>query len=529
MIIKSSVPPQKRSKNKSTKISSLLKTALLAATLLVCKATAASAVSFSNQRSVEATGSTPFQTAVDLQINDASNIYVVDGINNTLEVFDTSIWFLPLAITQENLLPNASSNLSESLGNIYFLDGINNTLQVLDTSSGFVPPAQNSAQTFTEAAFPPASQGLNKTYLIDDFNQSLQFSTSDPGTTVTSGRRNGLITPPRLDSENVYIADGFNNTLQITAPEGTGSLGNSGNIADSAITLLADFFQGPSGAEDIDIAELLPQVESVASGELFANSLSPQEAQAIFSAIAQGPFATEGLSTEEIIDSIGNSNRQLGWLKSLTAESDSDSGAESFLLQREVATGDWEVTSAVQVTAGDSEDIYIVDGFNSRLQVTHTAEGTLFTDSGSGLSSTGNFYLVDGVNNTVEASDAPAAVQALFEGGQSGSGLGRPLMLSDLMRQLNLTAESDQDYFQINGINNTLELFNKAGNLISLDSYTATELGSGIALDGQGNVYVLNGINNRVRGLTNQPIPEKNSLFGLALCLVVLYRLKAAR
>lgn len=501
----------------------VLQTVLLAATFLVCEATAAAAVSFSNQRSVEAVGETPFQTSVDLQINDAANIYVVDGINNTLEVFDTSIWFLPLAMTQSNL-PSASSELAEVSGKVYFLDGINNTLQVLDTRSGFVPEVQKSSE-----AAASQNNAQNKTYLIDDFNQSFQLTPDNPGVTSTSGRRNGLITPPTLDSENFYIADGFNNTLQIAAPGNSSDLGDLGNIETSAIALLSNFFNGPSGPEDIELADLLPQIASIASGELLPDDLSEQEAQAVYSAISQGPFAAEDLSTEEIIDSIGNPERQLGWIKSLMAEGNLAEGTESFSLKRDVDTGNWKVGSAIQVTADDSEDVYIVDGFNSRLQVTHTSEGTLFTDSGSGKSSTGNFYLVDGINNTVEVSDASKELQALFSGGEPGRGLGQPLELSSLMRSLNLTAQGDEDYFQLNGINNAIELFNQAGERISLEGYDAAKLGSGIAMDGQGNVYVLNGINNRVRGLTNQTIPEKNSLLGLLLCLGLLYRLKVTR
>ncbi len=520
MLIKSWKSYRRQTKNKTTKARGVLQAFLLAATFLVCEATAAAAVSFSNQRSVEAVGDTPFQTSVDLQINDAANIYVVDGINNTLEVFDTSIWFLPLAM-DSNALKAESSDLSKVLGKVYFLDGINNTLQVLDTRSGFVPEIQKTSEVTTAAQ--------NKTYLVDDFNQSFQRSNDAPGLISTSGRRNGLIAPPTLDAQNFYIADGFNNTLQIAAPGNSSDLGQSGNIEPSAIALVSQFFNGPTGQADIDLASLLPQIASIANGDLLSDSLSEQDAQAIFSLISQGPFENEDLSAEEIIDSIGNPDRQLGWIKSLTAEGNSTEGSETFSLQRDVETGNWKVGSAIQVTADDSEDVYIVDGFNSRLQVTHTSEGTLFTDSGSGKSSSGNFYLVDGVNNTVEVSDTSRALQALFKGGQPGGGLSQPLELSALMRQLNLTAQSDEDYFQVNGINNAIELFNRAGERISLEGYGATELGSGIAMDGQGNVYVLNGINNRVRGLTNQTVPEKSSLLGLLACLIVMCRLKAGR
>ena len=90
MLLKSWTSYKQQIKRKS-KLSILL----LATTFLFCEAKAVEAVSFGTRRTVESNGETAFQTATDLQIDDASNIYVVDGINNTLEVFDTSIWFLP--------------------------------------------------------------------------------------------------------------------------------------------------------------------------------------------------------------------------------------------------------------------------------------------------------------------------------------------------------------------------------------------------------------------------------------------------
>ena len=411
---------------------------------------------------------------------------------------------------------------SKALGKVYYLDGINNTLQVLDTRSGFLPESEKSLNT--------APPDPSKTYLIDDFNQSFQLSADAPGVTSTSGKRNGLITPPKLTAENFYIADGFNNALQVSASKDASTeLGKQGDIPSASLTLLADFFGGARQAEDVKLAELLPQVEKIASGELFSNELSAAEAQALFNEISQGPFNSESISAEEIIDNIGNPDRQLGWVKSLTAQENLAEGTEIFSLQRDVATENWKIGSSIQVSANDSEDVYIVDGFNSRLQVTRTSEGVLFTDSGSSKTSAGNFYLVDGINNAVEVSDAPDLIQTLFEGGQPANGLSQPLTLSSLVRQLNLEAKEDEDYLQVNGINNALELFTRSGQQIPLERYSTAKLGKGIAVDGDGNVYILNGINNRIRGLTTQSVPEKGSLVGLVFLGLCLYRLKAAR
>lgn len=505
------------------KIASGLRFCLPALAFLICEATAASAVSLTNRRTVNQFGGTSFQTSADLQIDQASNIYVVDGINNTLEVFDTSIWFLPTP-NGPTLKPAQGLSSSEVPGKVYFLDGINNTLQVIDTRSGFVPGSTPE----TKQPVQTAASHLGKTYFVDDFNQSIQRSLDTPGIVSTSGRRNGLVTPPVLASENLYIADGFNNTLQLSASVDTpNELGQIGQIEGSALTLLANFFQGNSGSPDIAIEELAPQIAQVANGGLLSGQLSEQTAQSLFAAIAQGPFAAEGVSVEAIIDSIGNPDRQLGWIKSLTAEEDLTEGTKTFDLQRNVTTGDWEIGSAVQVAADDNEDIYLVDGFNSRLQVIRSSDGTLFTEGGSDQNSPGNFYWVDGINNAIEVNDAPDNVKVLFEGRDSAnsSRLSEPSTLSALVRSLTLTAEADKEYFQINGINNTLELFSQSGEQIAL-SQSAAELGRGVALDGQGNVYVLNGINNRVRTLTKVSVPEKGSVLGLLILVGLLHPLR---
>lgn len=501
------------------------------AALLVLKvAVPVSAASLTVERSLSytpsATSSTAFTGSSTLNLDGSANIYVVDGINNTLEVFDTSLWLLP-TLAQDTR--QAVEQAIQSSGKVYFLDGINNTLQVLDTRL-------QSAFT-SDAGSKPAAQTspLGKMHLLDEFNKSFQLSTADDGLNATSGNRNGFTSPPFNEagvSENFYVVDGFNNSLEVSNPE----ISAAGKAALNGVSAerLANFFRGPLSAEDVPLSVILPLVEQFSAGTTGAEG---EAINGLIEAVSAGPFA-EPVDTEAgtatLIDSIGNPNRSLGWIKEFAA-ANGLGGEEMFLLSRRVETGLWNVSSKIQVGADEEGDVYIVDGFNSRLQTVLTGEGSLAKGNEAESSSVGNFSLVDGINNSLKVSDADATLWALLSGGGGGEALDEgskgDLSLDSVFSQASLVADSDRDYFRVNGLNNTIELFDQAGRRTLINNTLNPDGTSGIAQDGHGNIYVINGINNRIRTLTNAPakVPEPSSAIALVGVIGMLVGVRHSR
>ena len=481
--------------------------------LLLKAALPVSAASLTVARSLSYTpadgSSTAFAGNAVLSLDSAANIYVVDGINNTLEVFDTS--WLPLAQAQQS---KAVERAASSAGKVYFLDGINSTLQVLDDRSPSTPVPVTAG----------AAAQSGKTYLVDEFNKTFQLSAESDGLVATSGSRNGLISPPfgEARSENFYIVDGFNNRLEISA---------AGNSALEGISTaqVSSFFQGPLTAEDVSLSTILPLVEQFAASGAGAED---EAAKGLIAAISAGPFA-EPVDTEAgiatIIDSIGNPNRSLGWIKDLDAVSDPE-GETAFLLSREVDTGPWRVSSKIQ--AG-GEDIYLMDGFNNRLQTVLSDENSLAADEADAAPAS-SFSLVDGINNSLSVSNADAALWMLLSGnGERAAveGSAGNLSLNNIFSQVYLTADSDRDYFRVNGINNSIELFDQSGSRTLINNTLNQDGTSGIAQDGYGNIYVINGINNRIRALTHTPaaVPEPSSAIALMGMTSLLMSMKYSR
>ncbi len=507
--------------------------------LLVLKmAVPASAVSLTAERSLSytptsaAASTASFTGSAMLNLERAANIYVVDGINNTLEVFDTSIWLLP-TLAEQNArkeIEQAIAPFGQAFGKVYFLDGINNTLQVLDTRSQSVFTPATSSMLTAQTSAP------GKTYLVDEFNKSFRLSTADSGLVATSGNRNGLISPPFGEtgvSENFYIVDGFNNSLEVSGSE-ISAVGKPA-LNDVSTERIANFFQGPLRAEDVPLSVILPLVEQFSAG---IDGAEGEAIMGLVEAVSEGPFA-EPVNTEAgiatLINSIGNPNRSLGWIKELAAANGSE-GEEAFWLSREVETGPWKVSSRIRAGANDEGDIYLVDGFNSRLQTALTGENSLAEGSKAATPAVGNFSLVDGINNSLKVADTEAVPWSLLSGGGSDKALAEggskgDLSLDSVFSQVSLVADGDHDYFRVNGFNNKIELFDQTGNRTLINDTLNADGTSGIAQDGYGNIYVINGINNRIRALTNAPVavPEPGSAIALLAAVGILLGMRDFR
>ena len=527
---------------------------VLAGASLTVLAIAAKATSLSLDfsRTVNNTNNNPLVSS-GIKIDNANNIYVVDGINNALEALDTSAWYSPPISPDETVKIKLSNS-----GDIYFLDGINNTLQVLDdTSIGL----------FQTGSSTPSANG--NAFLLDEFNKSIEIT--NPNTTgliASSGRRNGSINLPNsaLEStDDYYVVDGFNNNLEITNRDG-GGLGTS-EAPLASIDAIDNFFTGGSSAEDLteNGGALASNFGGESSTEPVNDSL-----EGIVNDIAGEPNnGTSDADLEaQIIDSIGNPNQELGWTKNLSEQA--EGVGKKVSLQRSVSDGDLAIDSLISGTLEESGNFYLVDGFNNALQVIKTQAGLLVADD-SGV------YLVDGTNNRLQVSDigsqfssfgsnsssasyqenqaslrasgatgqnnapdpdfmnflddysngdvAPNALPPELLGSEQGELSAEGISLdfldteSEFVFQTDVAANKNEDFYQAEEINNLIELVNKEGDIFTISD-------GQFAVDGSGNVVVIRGINNRIRipgeGFDLEEaeaasVPEPSSVIGLVL------------
>ncbi|MGF1479809.1 MAG: PEP-CTERM sorting domain-containing protein [Cyanophyceae cyanobacterium] len=305
-----------------------------------------------------------------IKISNANNIYVVDGINNVLEVLDSSVWFTS-ALNQTGIDASKKTN-------VYFVDGINNTLQVLDDTTIGVLAATDGQDSFAPAR--------GNAFLVDDFNQSI--AVGDPNNTgliATNGSRNGLLTLPANAAnspDDTYIVDGFNNRLEITNRKGVPRANPLVPVAYS------NFFAGETSIEEIrdELGALIANVSSSESGSF-------EEA---FSDIADGPFdsASDEELEADIINNVGNPNRNLGWVKNLSVNEPVNAAGSNLSLQRGAYSGGTAINSQIDITS-EQLGVHLIDGFNNALQVIKTSE----------IADKESVYLVDGINNSLQISD----------------------------------------------------------------------------------------------------------------------------
>ena len=458
---------------------------ILASAGLIVSAIAPKATSLTLDFSRTVSNPSDIFVSSGININNANNIYVVDGINNSLEVLDPSVWFPADPISSNN-------------PNIYFLNGINNTLQVLDLTSTSGITADRSGNIF----------------LLDDFNKNLAIA--DPNTTgliSSSGSRNGRLNIPNSaiqnPSDNYYLVDGFNNSLEITNRSGI-------NPAHKTPLAAQTFFAGSSGIEPQQLDALM-------------SSGGTSMAENQFSSIASGSFG--GVAQEQqIIDSIGNPNSELGWRKNSVDE-------KTLSLQRSVSSGDWEID--LSISASKASGVHLVDGFNNSLQVikSEDAESVSLVDGTNnslqvsdissqfsvfGENNSSNFQARSGANLAGNSSDASLSPDFFSFLGDYANGnvasdvpqiaFGVGNSDNGLLGSSEITANPNEDFYEAQPINNRIELVDQNGQISISDR---------LAVDGSGNVYVAKGINNRIRVATEMAsiasVPEPSSVLGLIL------------
>ncbi len=181
---------------------------LTSSSIILAPASQVTALNFTYSQTFDRNEQGQLEIKSNLEINNARNIYILDGINNSVEIFSQVD---ELKAFQSNFLSTNDKIFSDSENNVYLIDGINNSL--------IVNPIANNNQ---------GVNGGGNIYYINGFNNYLgeiSFSESSGGVIETFNWSKNLVSgqssQPYWSSEmateganNIYGVDGIHNRLQ---------------------------------------------------------------------------------------------------------------------------------------------------------------------------------------------------------------------------------------------------------------------------------------------------------------------------
>ena len=465
----------------------------------------------------------------------------------------------------------------DNAGNVYVADSENQTIRKI-TPAGVVTTLAGSPGSYGSADGVGAAAQFNdpagvavdgggNIYVADTGNDTIREIT--PGGMVTtlagmagaSGNVDALGTAARFNlpdgvavdsAGNIYVADSFNESIRKITPAGSvstlagGSFGSSDGIGSAAQ------FNGPEGVAvdsvgnvyvadngDYTVRQITPAgaVSTLAGGQYGSADGTGTAAQ-----FAQpSGVAVDGTGYVYVADSYNETIRKISPAGGVTTLAGAPSAG------RVNGTGSaarFDNPSGVAVDSAGT--VYVADAYNSEIrkitpsgQVTTLAgvanqggyqngvgSNARFADpSGVAVDTIGNVYVADSENQAIRKITPTGDVSTLA-GGSSGSSDGSGSS-AQFNRPSGIAVDSAENVYVADTYNDTIRKITSAGTVSTLagspgQSGSADGLGglarfsspSGVAVDGQGNVFVADAYNQEVRKIT--PNGQVTTLAGKA-------------
>ena len=514
-----------------------------------------------------------------LALDGSGNLYIADTSNNRIRKVDSSGNISTVAGGGSSLGDGGAATAArlngpqgvalDGSGNLYIADQNNDRIRKVDSSGNISTVAGSGAQGFSgDGGAATAAQltlpsnvvldALGNLYIADATNNRIRkvdsagviSTVAGSGTAGFSGD-GGAATAAQLNtpwdvavdgSGNLYIADVNNNRIR--------KVDSSGNISTVAGTGTSGF-SGDGGAATAAQLTLPGSVVLDALGNLYLadgsnNRIRKVDSDGNISTVAgreqlNGPtgVAPDGSGNLYIADS---NNHRIHKVDSAGVISTvAGSGTAGFSGDGGAATAA-RLSTPVDVALDGAGNLYIADLSNSRIRKVDSA-GVISTVAGSGtagfsgdggaataaqlnrpngvaLDGAGNLYISDGSNHRIRKVDSAGVISTVAgDGTNSYGGDGGAATSAQLDLPSGVALDGAGNLYIVDNDSNRIRKVNSAGNISTVagtgtagfsgdgGAAMAAQLNRpiGVALDALGNLYIADFNNDRIRKIATVP------------------------
>lgn len=313
----------------------------------------------------EGTANGQFKTPNGVVINGAGNVYIVDGSNNRIQVFDNkgnyvTKWGSEGSGDGQFKFPNGLA--IDPLGNIYVTDSTNHRIQVFNRDGNYITKWGSEGTGDGQFKWPDgiAIDVLGNVYVADTFNYRIQKFDNVGNFQAkwgTDGEGDGEFDQPRSVAVDglgyVYVADTRNHRIQKFDSDGNflTKWGTFGNLGDAE-------FNGPSGIFVIETGIVFvadSHNNRIQKFDRDGNFLAKFGVEGSADGQFRNPLgiAVDGTGKILIVDSANSRIQKLQLTNFLfyldSSELDDGDSIVDTLVLEEVPAGNYEITEVVSV------------------------------------------------------------------------------------------------------------------------------------------------------------------------------------
>ncbi|CAG7645008.1 hypothetical protein PAESOLCIP111_04856 [Paenibacillus solanacearum] len=464
----------------------------------------------------------------DVTLDSSGNIYVAEISNNRVQKLDITTntwkaWGGTAAGSVAGMFKQPSGIAVDGSGNVYVADTGNNRIQKLPAGSDTWTTVSVSGVTWS-APSGVATDGSGNVYVSDTGNNRL-LKLSAAGAVLNTWGKSGNAAGTALgefkspnkvtvnSAGNVYVSDTGNGRVQKLSGSTWTAIGKNGPAAGTGL----NEFSSPvgvavDGSGNVYVAEMSNHVVLKLTGAapvVFGGVEGPVSGNALGEFNTPNGIAVDSSGNVYVAD--GNNFR----IQKLPA---GDSTWTSFGVGT-WGTGNGQFKFAAAVAVDKSGNMYVADASNHRVQklsptgayvtawgngtVVGTGPGQFSNPNGVAVDKDGNVYVADTDNNRIQRLAAAGGSWTSY--GKSGNSTGSAL--GEFNKPKGLAVDGDGNVYVADSENNRIQKLTVSTGGWSEWKKTGSGPGvflkpNGVAVDGSGNVYVADLAYNRIQKLT---------------------------